>query len=53
MRKHTFTIYTHDNKVYGYLFDKTRVEAQAIVSEMNEGKAQEQKYYYMDGYREE
>lgn len=53
MRKLTFTIYTHDNKVYGYLFEKTRVEAQAIVSEMNKGKEQADKYYYMDGYREE
>jgi hypothetical protein len=51
MRKHTFTIFTDDDKVYGYLFDVTRVEAQEIVTKMNgEG---EKKYYYMDGYMEQ
>ena len=48
MRKHTFTIFTHDNKVHGYLFDVTRLEAQSIVSEMNNGVRT--KFYYMEGY---
>ena len=48
MRKLTFTIFTHDDKVHGYLFDVTRLEAQAIVSEMNNGASE--KFYYMDGY---
>ena len=51
MRKHTFTIYTEDDKVHGYLFDVTRLEAQKIVSEMN--KESQVKYYYMEGYHEE
>lgn len=49
MRKHTFTIFTYDDKVHSYLFDVTRAEAQKIVSEMNNG---EKKYYYMEGYIE-
>ena len=50
MRKLTFTIFTDDNKVFGYLFGVTRVEAQETVNKMNakDGK----KYYYMDGYME-
>lgn len=49
MRKHTFTIFTHDDKVHGYLFNVTRLEAQEVVSKMN--LAAEKKYYYMDGYK--
>lgn len=50
MRKPTFTIFTDDNKVCGYLFGVTRLEAQETVSKMiaEDGK----KYYYMDGYME-
>lgn len=50
MRKHTFTIFTHDNKVHCYLFDVTRLEAQAIVSEMN--NCVQAKFFYMEGYVE-
>lgn len=50
MRKHTFTIFTHDNEVHGYLFDVTRLEAQEIVGEMNNGL--HKKFYYMEGYIE-
>lgn len=48
MRKHTFKIFTHDNKVHGYLFGVTRLEAQAIVVDMN--NAAQNKFYYMEGY---
>ena len=50
MRKHTFTIFTNDDKVFGYLFDVTRVEAQETLSKMN--SITDSKYYYMEGYIE-
>ena len=50
MKKHTFTIFTDNDKVHSYLFDVTRVEAQEIVSKMN-NEAQEN-FYYMEGYLE-
>lgn len=50
MRKRTFTIYTDDNEIYGYLHDVTRIEAQKIVEEINEETGEH--HYYMDGYRE-
>lgn len=51
MRKYTFTIFTLNDTVYGYLFDKTRVEAQKIVKEIN---AETNEYhYYMEGYFDE
>jgi hypothetical protein len=50
MRKLTFTIFTHDDKVHSYLFGVTRIEAQAIVAEMNANM--QDKYYYMDGYHD-
>lgn len=51
MRKLTFTIFTADNKAHSYLFNVTRLEAQKVVSEMNQSA--KEKYYYMEGYREE
>lgn len=51
MRKLSFTIYTEDNKIYGYLFDVTRAEAQEIVTGIN--KDEGTYHYYMEGYREE
>ena len=50
MRKHTFTIFTSDNKIHGYLFDVTRAEAQEIVNELN--KESNEKYYYVECYVE-
>lgn len=50
MRKHTFTIFAYNDEVYCYLFDVTRAEAQAVVSEMNIGL--QDKFYYMEGYTE-
>ena len=50
MRKHTFTIYTDDDKIYGYLFDVTREEAQATVTKIN--KETNEYHYYMEGYAE-
>lgn len=47
MRKHTFTIFTYDDKAHSYLFNVTRMEAQEVVSKMN---SKENKYYYMEGY---
>lgn len=48
MRKRTFTIFNENDSVYGYLFNVTRLEAQAVVSKIN-GETGE-KHYYMDGY---
>ena len=48
MRKLVFTIFNDDDSVYGYLFDVTRVEAQKVVSELN--NETNEKHYYMDGY---
>ena len=50
MRKHTFTIFTDDDQVYGYLFDVTRVEAQETVSKIN--TETKEYHYYMEGYHE-
>ena len=50
MSKHTFTIYTENNEIEGYLFDVTRLEAQVVVTKMNEET--EVKYYYVEGYEE-
>ena len=50
MRKHTFTIFTHENKVHSYLFDVTRIEAQKTVDKMNKNKEVSKKYYYVEGY---
>lgn len=48
MTKHTFTYFTEDNKVYGYRFNITRTDAQAIANHIfvEEGV----KVYYMEGY---
>src|SRR5574344_954699 len=35
MRKLTFTIYNEDDTIYGYLFEVTGAEAQAIVRRIN------------------
>lgn len=51
MRKHTFTIFNDDNTVYGYLFNKTRVEAQKTVEGIN--RETKEHHYYMEGYMEE
>lgn len=51
MNKRTFTIFTNENKVWAYLFDTTREEAQEIVKNMN--NAEPYRYYYMDGYYED
>lgn len=51
MRLLTFTIFTDDDKVYGYLFEVTRLEVQKIVSEIN--METREHHYYMDGYFEE
>ena len=48
MRKLVFTIFNDDDSVYGYLFDATRVEAQKVVSKIN--NETNEKHYYMDGY---
>jgi hypothetical protein len=48
MRKHTFTIFNENDTVYGYLFDVTRLEAQATVSELNSETGE--KHYYMEGF---
>ena len=50
MRKHTFTIFTDDDQVYGYLFDITRAEAQEIVSKINNETGEH--HYYTEGYFE-
>lgn len=50
MKKNTFTIFNDDDTIYGYLFNKTRVEAQKIVEEINEETKEH--HYYMDGYME-
>ena len=51
MTRRTFTIYSDDDSVYGYLFDVTRLEAQETVSLIN--KETGKHHYYMDGYFEE
>ena len=33
MTKRTFTIYSDDDSVYGYLFDVTRLEAQEVIKQ--------------------
>lgn len=50
MRKLTFTIFTENDNVYGYLFDVTRVEAQETVTKINEDTGKY--HYYMEGYHE-
>lgn len=50
MRKHTFTVFTHDDKVHSYLFDVTRLEAQSIVRHMSNGA--KSNFYYMEGYHQ-
>lgn len=51
MRKLTFTFFRKDNdKVYGYRFDITRVEAQKIAEKI--AKEENVLVYYMDGYIE-
>lgn len=50
MRKHTFTIFNNDDTVYGYLFDKTRIEAQETVTKINEET--KEYHYFMEGYME-
>ena len=51
MRKQrVFTIFNNNDTVYGYLFDVTRVEAQATVEKINEDT--KEYHYYMDGYFE-
>ena len=51
---HTFTIFTafifseNNDEVYGYLFNKTRLEAQKIVEKINEETGIY--HYYMEGY---
>ena len=56
MNKHTFTIFTTfiyseaNDEVYGYLFNKTRLEAQKIVEKINEETGVY--HYYMEGYHE-
>lgn len=49
MNKFTFTYFTEDNKIYGYRFGITRIEAQAIANQIfaEEGV----KVYYMEGYQ--
>ena len=51
MRKHNFTIFTHNGRVHGYLFDVTRADAQKIVSELNLGIRDGCRFYYMEGFR--
>lgn len=54
MNKHTFTIFTTyiyaeaNDEVYGYLFNKTRLEAQKIVEKINEKTGVY--HYFMEGY---
>lgn len=50
MRKYTFTFFTSDNNVYGYRFDITRLEAQAIAEKI--ASEDNVKVYYMEGYFE-
>jgi hypothetical protein len=50
MKKHTFTVFNENDSVYGYLFNVTRMEAQATVSKINNETGE--KHYYMDGYLE-
>lgn len=50
MRKHTFTIFNNDDTVYGYLFNKTRIEAQETVTKINEET--KEYHYFMEGYIE-
>ena len=50
MNKHTFTIFNNDDTVYGYLFNKTRIEAQKIVAKINEET--KEYHYFMDDYIE-
>lgn len=50
MTKLTFTFFTDDDKVYGYRFNITRLEAQRIAEQI---KTKEGVHvYYMDGYYE-
>lgn len=50
MTKRTFTIYSDDDSLYGYLFDVTRLEAQETVKKINDETGEH--HYYMDGYFE-
>lgn len=52
MRTHTFTFFRNDNdKVYGYRFNITRLEAQEIAEKIL--REEHIKVYYVDGYHED
>ena len=50
MRKHTFTVFSENNEIYGYLFNVTRTEAQETVTDIN--KESHENHYYIEGYFE-